>query len=77
MISKLIVKSVTMTVSSPDKPHNPMLNGGAIMSCALINTLQPRSGLADKYDFLFNSLHKIGGYICMRVLQSLMDVSLM
>ena len=73
----MIVKSVTMTVSSPDKPHNPMLNGGAIMSCALINTLQPRSGLADKYDFLFNSLHKIGGYICMRVLQSLMDVSLM
>ena len=77
MISTLLVKSVTMTVSSPDKPHNPMLNGGAIMSCALINTLQPRSGLADKYDFLFNSLHKIGGCICMRVLQSLMDVSLM
>lgn len=66
-----------MMVSSPDKPHNPMLNGGAIMSCALINTLQPRSGLADKYDFLFNSLHKIGGCIRMRVVQSLMDVSLM
>ena len=39
-----------------------MLNGGAIMSCALIlDLIQPISGLADKYDFLFNSLHKIGG----------------
>lgn len=46
-----------------NKPHNPMLNGGAIMSCALIlNLIQPRSGLADKYDFLYNCLHKIGGY---------------
>ena len=40
-----------------------MLNGGAIMSCALIlNQIQPRSDLADKYDFLFNNLNRIGGY---------------
>ena len=40
-----------------------MLNGGAIMSCALIlNLIQPRSDLADKYDFLFNNLNRIGGY---------------
>merc|ERR1712110_953758 len=46
-----------------NKPHNPMLNGGAIMSCALIlNKIDPRSSLADKYDFLFNNLHKLGGY---------------
>ena len=39
-----------------------MLNGGAIMSCALIlNKIEPRSSLADKYDFLFNNLHKLGG----------------
>ena len=45
-----------------EKPHNPMLNGGAIMSCALIlNNIEPRSSLADKYDFLFNNLHKLGG----------------
>ena len=63
MISKLIVKSVTMTVSSPDKPHNPMLNGGAIMSCALtLQLIQPRTNLAEKYDFLFQSLHRIAGY---------------
>ena len=45
-----------------------MLNGGAIMSCALIlNLIQPRSGLADKYDFLYNCLHKIGGMNCVFV----------
>ena len=46
-----------------DKPHNPMLNGGAIMSCALIlNNIEPRSGPADKYEFVYKSLHKLGGY---------------
>ena len=45
------------------KPHNPMLNGGAIMSCALtLQLIQPRSNLAEKYDFLFHSLHRIAGY---------------
>ena len=45
------------------KPHNPMLNGGAIMSCALtLQLIQPRTNLAEKYDFLFQSLHRIGGY---------------
>ena len=49
-----------------------MLNGGAIMSCALIlNKIDPRSSLADKYDFLFNNLHKLGGEIeCAGVLGS-------
>merc|ERR1719270_3358861 len=32
------------------------------MSCALLNLIQPRSDLADKYDFLFNNLNRIGGY---------------
>ena len=46
-----------------DKPHNPMLNGGAIMSCALIlNNIEPkRSGPAEKYEFVYKSLHKLGG----------------
>ena len=40
-----------------------MLNGGAIMSCALtLQLIQPRTNLAEKYDFLFQSLHRIGGY---------------
>ena len=45
------------------KPHNPMLNGGAIMSCALtLQLIQPRTNLAEKYDFLFASFHRIAGY---------------
>ena len=45
------------------KPHNPMLNGGAIMSCALtLQLVQPKTNLAEKYDFLFNSLHRMAGY---------------
>ena len=40
-----------------------MLNGGAIMSCALtLQLIQPRTNLAEKYDFLFQSLHRIAGY---------------
>ena len=40
-----------------------MLNGGAIMSCALIlNNIEPQSGPADKYEFVYKSLHKLGGY---------------
>ena len=40
-----------------------MLNGGAIMSCALtLQLIQHRSNLAEKYDFLFHSLHRIAGY---------------
>ena len=33
------------------------------MSCALIlNNIEPRSGPADKYEFVYKSLHKLGGY---------------
>ena len=53
-----------------DKPHNPMLNGGAIMSCALIlNNIEPRSGPAEKYEFVYKSLHKLGGENIGAVLQ--------
>ena len=53
-----------------DKPHNPMLNGGAIMSCALIfNNIEPRSGPAEKYEFVYKSLHKLGGENISAVLQ--------
>ena len=53
-----------------DKPHNPMLNGGAIMSCALIlNSIEPRSGAAEKYEFVYKSLHKLGGENIGAVLQ--------
>ena len=52
------------------KPHNPMLNAGAIMSCALIlqvtlspcshptraQMIEPPCSLAEKYDFMLNYL---------------------
>ena len=40
-----------------------MLNGGAIMSCSLVlDLIEPKSSISDKYEFLFDSLRKIGGY---------------
>jgi len=45
------------------KPHNPMLNSGAIMSCALMRQcIEPEKSLAEKYDFLLNYMRRIAGY---------------
>jgi len=36
-----------------DKPHNPMVNAGAIVICSLILELvQPQTPLAEKYDMV-------------------------
>ena len=39
-----------------DKPHNPLVNSGAIMSAALLLHLaKPElEGMANKYDFVFD-----------------------
>ena len=38
---------------SPDKPHNPLLNSGAIMSAAiLLNVVNPEMKISEKFDFL-------------------------
>lgn len=35
-----------------DKPHNPMINSGAILVCALMKTLvKPEMTLAEKFDY--------------------------
>ena len=45
-----------------DKPHNPMLNSGAMMSCALmLELMEPKSSLAERYDFLLQSMQKLAG----------------
>jgi glutaminase len=45
-----------------NRPHNPMLNAGAIMSSALIlEKINPQLGLADKYDFLLNYMKQLAG----------------
>jgi len=44
------------------RPHNPMLNAGAMMSCSLIlQLIEPKTSLAEKYDFLMNKLQRIAG----------------
>jgi len=44
------------------KPHNPMLNAGAIMSCSLmLQLVEPHSSLADMYDFLLQYIQRIAG----------------
>lgn len=44
------------------KPHNPMLNSGAIMSCGLLlQLMEPKSSLAEKYDFMLRSMQKLAG----------------
>lgn len=38
-----------------EKPHNPMINAGAILVCALLKTLvKPDMTLAEKFDFTMN-----------------------
>jgi len=45
-----------------NKPYNPMLNSGAILSCGLIlELLEPKSTLAEKYDLLLRSMQKLAG----------------
>jgi len=51
-----------LSLDTSNKPHNPMLNAGAMMSCALIlKKIFPCLGLAEKYDFLLNYLKRIAG----------------
>ena len=44
-----------MALCDSDKPHNPMINSGAIMSAAiLIYEVQPHLSLSEKYEFVHN-----------------------
>lgn len=45
-----------------EKPHNPMINAGAILICSLLKTLiKPEMGLAEKFDFTMNCFKRLAG----------------
>ena len=45
-----------------DKPHNPLLNSGAIMSSAmLLNLIYPEMKMSEKFDFVTDYLRKMAG----------------
>lgn len=45
------------------KPHNPMINAGAILVCALLKTLvRPEMTLAEKFDFTMNYFERLAGH---------------
>lgn len=44
------------------KPHNPMINAGAILICSLLKTLiKPDMTLAEKFDFTLNYFKRMAG----------------
>ncbi|XP_076636309.1 glutaminase isoform X3 [Colletes latitarsis] len=44
------------------KPHNPMINAGAILVCSLLKSLiKPEMTLAEKFDFAMNYFKKLAG----------------
>ncbi|XP_019867420.2 glutaminase liver isoform, mitochondrial isoform X2 [Aethina tumida] len=44
------------------KPHNPMINAGAILVCALLKTMAgPDMSLAEKFDFTMNYFERLAG----------------
>ena len=51
-----------LSLDTSNKPHNPMLNAGAIMSSALIlQKILPSEGVAEKYEFLLNYMTRMAG----------------
>ncbi|XP_075447523.1 glutaminase liver isoform, mitochondrial isoform X2 [Ascaphus truei] len=47
-----------LTLSHQGKPHNPMVNAGAIVICSLI---KPGSNKAEKFDYMMQFLKKMSG----------------
>ncbi|XP_032670301.1 glutaminase liver isoform, mitochondrial isoform X1 [Odontomachus brunneus] len=44
------------------KPHNPMINAGAILVCSLLKTLiKPEMALAEKFDFTMDYFKRLSG----------------
>ena len=53
---------VEIFLSHLDKPHNPLLNSGAIMSSSiLLNKVHPEMKMSEKFDYVTDYLRKMAG----------------
>ena len=63
----ILLKHPNSTNIFLDKPHNPLVNSGAIMSAAiLLNVLNPQKSSKDKFDFVTEYMK-----VCLEEFQSL------
>lgn len=49
-----------ITLDAQGRPHNPMINAGAIMACSMI---RPGAKPADRFDYVMSVWQRIGGHI--------------
>ena len=47
-----------LTLNKEDRPHNPMINAGAIATCSLIKRREPTS---DRFDFVMDQWRQLAG----------------
>ena len=58
-------QTVHRLTSPTDKPHNPLLNSGAIMSASiLLNLVKPEMPMSEKFDLVMENFGKMAGMIC-------------
>ena len=58
-------QTVHCLTRSTDKPHNPLLNSGAIMSASiLLNLVKPEMPMSEKFDLVMENFGKMAGMIC-------------
>lgn len=51
-VKSLFLLLLLLLLLFSEKPHNPMINAGAIMTCSLLKTLvKPEMTLAEKFDY--------------------------
>lgn len=54
--------STFFTILPTVKPHNPMINAGAILVCSLLKTLdKPEMTLAEKFDYVMSFFSRLAG----------------
>lgn len=47
-----------LTLNDQGRPHNPLINAGAIMACSLI---RPQENIADRFEYVFDMWQRLSG----------------